>query len=47
MVEDEWNRDHDASELEDLLFVTYDAEKTSVKKLFAEIEDHGFEAKMR
>ena len=43
-VEDEWDRDPEASDLDDLLFVTYSPERTSIDKLLETIREHGFEA---
>ena len=46
-VEDEWDRDPEAIDMEDLLFVTYNSEKISVDKLREVIREQGFEAELR
>jgi hypothetical protein len=46
-VEDEWDRDPDALELEDLLFVTYDPEQISREQLIETIRQEGFEPEVR
>ncbi|MCH8193652.1 MAG: hypothetical protein IIA65_06510 [Planctomycetes bacterium] len=46
-VDDEWDRDPDAVDLEDLLFVTYDADKINQQQLLQAIQDEGFEPEMR
>ena len=46
-VEDEWDRDPDALELEDLLFVTYDPEQISQEQLIETIREEGFEPEIR
>ena len=45
-VEDEWERELEAEEDLDLLFVTYDANRLTVEQLLAKIEELGFEAKV-
>ena len=47
MVEDEWDRDPDAIDLEDLLFVTYDANTIDQEQLLEAIEEEGFESQVR
>ena len=46
-VEDEWDRDPDAIDLEDLLFVTYDANTIDQEHLLEAIEEEGFESQVR
>ena len=46
-VEDEWDRDPEAIDLDDLLFVTYNPERTSIDKLLEIIKEQGFEAEVR
>ena len=46
-VEDEWDRDPEAIDMEDLLFVTYNSEKISVDKLREVIREQGFDAEIR
>jgi copper chaperone CopZ len=46
-VHDEWDRDPDALELEDLLFVTYDPDKISREELIETIRKQGFEPEIR
>ena len=46
-VEDEWDRDPDALELEDLLFVTYDAGRISREELLETVRQEGFEPEIR
>ena len=43
-VEDEWDRDPEAVDLHDLLFLTYDPEQVSLEKLQTTIHNEGFEA---
>ena len=45
-VEDEWDRDPEAIDMEDLLFVTYNSEKISVDKLREVIREQGFDAEI-
>ena len=46
-VEDEWDRDPDAIDLEDLLFVTYDADKINQQQVLQTIQKEGFEPEIR
>ena len=46
-VEDEWDRDPEAIDLDDLLFVTYNSESVSLDKLLETIREQGFEAEVR
>ena len=46
-MEDEWDRDPNIEDTEDLLFVTYDAEKLAVPALLKRVEKEGFEAQVR
>ena len=46
-VDDEWDRDPDAIDLEDLLFVTYDADKINQQQLLQTIQKEGFEPTIR
>lgn len=46
-VEDEWDRDPDALELEDLLFVTYDPVQISRDELMETVRQEGFEPEIR
>ena len=46
-VQDEWDRDPDALELEDLLFVTYNPEQISREQLIETIRKQGFEPEIR
>ncbi len=46
-VDDEWDRNPDAIDMEDLLFVTFDSQKTSREKVMKVIQDEGFEPKVR
>ena len=46
-VDDEWDRNPDAIDLEDLLFVTYDADKIKREQLLKAIQKEGFESVMR
>ena len=46
-VEDEWDRDPEAIDLDDLLFVTYQPEKVSIDKLLETIHQVGFVAKVQ
>ena len=46
-VEDEWDRNPDQEDLEDLLFVTYENKKTDLAKLLKVVEDSGFDAQVR
>ena len=46
-VEDEWDRDPDAIDLEDLLFVTYNADKIKQEQLLEAIQKEGFEPVIR
>ena len=45
-VEDEWDRDPEAIDLDDLLFVTYNPESVSIEKLRETIREQGFEAEV-
>jgi hypothetical protein len=46
-VEDEWDRDPEAIDLEDLLFVTYNPERMTIDKLLETVREQGFEAEIR
>ena len=46
-VEDEWDRDPEAIDLEDLLFVTFDAGQISQEQLVAVVEQQGFDSEVR
>ena len=46
-VEDEWDRDPEAIDLEDLLFVTIQPEQISIDQLLETIREQGFEAEIR
>ena len=46
-VEDEWDRDPDAVDLEDLLLVTYNADKIKQEQLLEAIQAEGFEPVIR
>ncbi len=46
-VEDEWERELEAEEDLDLLFVTYDANKITMEHLNAVIAKHGFDAQVK
>lgn len=46
-VEDEWDRNPEAIDLEDLLFVKYHPEQISIEQLLATIREQGFEAEVR
>ena len=46
-VEDEWDRDPEAIDLEDLLFVTYHPKRVSIDNLLETIREQGFEAEIR
>lgn len=46
-VEDEWDRDPEAIDLDDLLFVTYNPERISIETLLETIREQGFEAEVR
>ena len=41
-VDDEWDRDPELEDLDDLLFVTYDADKIKQKQLLEAIQSEGF-----
>jgi hypothetical protein len=42
-VDDEWDRDPDVEDTDDLLFVTYDADKIKQEQLLEAIQEEGFE----
>ncbi len=46
-VDDEWDRDPDAVDLDDLLFVTFNADKINQEQLLKAIQKEGFEPKIR
>ena len=46
-VEDEWDRNPEALDLQDLLFVTYDADKINPQQLLETIQKEGFEPDIR
>ena len=46
-VEDEWDRETDALEPDDLLFVTYDPGQISQEELLETIRQEGFEPEIR
>jgi hypothetical protein len=46
-VEDEWDRDPNIEDTEDLLFVTYDANKLDVPELLKRVEKEGFKSEVR
>ena len=46
-VEDEWDRNPDQEDLEDLLFVTYETDKIGLDRLLQVIKDSGFDAEVR
>ncbi|MBW3543971.1 MAG: hypothetical protein KY476_27290 [Planctomycetes bacterium] len=46
-VEDEWDRDPEAEEVEDLLFVVYDADTITVEELLDAIAEEGFKARVK
>ena len=46
-VDDEWDRDPDVEDLDDLLFVTYDADKIKREELLKAIQKEGFEPVIR
>ncbi len=43
-VEDEWDRELDATEALDELYIDYDADRVTVDKLLATVQEHQFEA---
>ena len=47
MVEDEWDRDPEAIDLEDLLFVTYDTSQLTLEQVLDTVKKEGFEAEVR
>ena len=46
-VDDEWDRDPDVIDVEDLLFVTYDADKIKREQILESIQKEGFESVIR
>jgi hypothetical protein len=46
-VDDEWDRNPDAIDLEDLLFVTYNADKIKQEQLLKAIQKEEFEPVIR
>ncbi len=46
-VEDEWDRDPEAIDLEDLLFVTYDPQKITKEQLLETVKQAGFEPEVK
>ena len=46
-VEDEWDRDPDLEDPQDLLFVTYDTDKVTQDQLVETIHKQGFEAEIK
>ena len=46
-VDDVWDRDPDLEDTEDLLFVTYNADKIKQEQLLEAIQKEGFESEVR
>jgi len=46
-VDDEWDRDPNIEDLDDLLFVTYDADKIKEEQLLESVQKAGFEPVIR
>ena len=46
-MEDEWERELEAEEDLDLLFVKFDSKQITIEKLIAAIAEHGFEAELK
>ena len=46
-VDDEWDRDPEKIDLDDLLFVTYDGDKIKLEQLLKAIQAEGFEPVIR
>jgi hypothetical protein len=46
-VDDEWDLNPDAVDLDDLLFVTYNADKIKQEQLLEAIQEEGFEPVIR
>jgi hypothetical protein len=46
-VKDEWDRDPEAEEVEDLLFVVYEPDTITVEQLLDAIADEGFEGRVK
>jgi len=47
LVEDEWERNLEAEEDLDLLFVSYDANRVTIEQLLEKIKTLGFEATVK
>jgi hypothetical protein len=47
LVEDEWDRDPEAVELEDLLFVSFDVNIINKQQFLETIREEGFESQFR
>ena len=47
LVEDEWDRDPEAVELEDLLFVSFDGNTINKQQFLETIREEGFEPQFR
>lgn len=46
-VDDEWDRDPELEDTQDLLFITYDADKIKREQLLETIRKEGFEPGVR
>ena len=46
-IEDEWDRDPEAMDLEDLLFVTFDTQELTSAKILEVVKREGFDAQIR
>ena len=46
-VEDEWDRELEADEALDLLFVEYDGSQVTVKKMLETIDEHGLKGELK
>ena len=47
LVEDEWDRDPNVEDTDDLLFVRYDSQKVTLEKLLQTVREQEFEAKVK
>ena len=47
LVEDEWDRDPETEDLENLLYVTYDAASVTPEQMVATIQKEGFLTEIR
>ncbi len=47
MVEDEWDRNIEADEPLDLLYVTYDTERVTIEKMLETVDKQGFKAEQK